>query len=438
MKNATRTKGSVKFRLKESSKEEKPIFLDFSYGRGNRLKYALGYSVNPKYWDSERLKIKNVVAVRNHDRINDLMRDLESELLTFVSNCDSNQIPLSNDLLKGHLDKFTHKIVDEPVEEKTPLTFFEHYDNFIDMKEKVLPKGKKSQTLKSYKQTLKHLFEFQRDTGYRIEFSTIDKEFYSEFVEYMNNKEYKPGVNYKLNTIGKHINNLKIYMGFSAEMELHSNYRFKSFKTLSELTTAIYLDLEEQKKMLNLDLSAKLHYELARDVFIIGCEIGQRISDYHDLQKQSIVTHDGERYIRIKQEKTKKEVLCKITPSIEKIINERYEGKLPPKILEQKLNDYIKIIGKMAGIEEEIKLESTQGGKKTVSYTPKYELIMGHTARRSFCTVKYKAGLPVDYIMELSGHTTQKEFMKYIRNPKEERVAQITATKEFQNASISV
>lgn len=46
--------------------------------------------------------------------------------------------------------------------------------------------------------------------------------------------------------------------------------------------------------------------------------------------------------------------------------------------------------------------------------------------------------MPIYDIMQLSGHTTVKEFMKYVRNPQEERIAQITSTDAFKNSSILV
>ena len=227
-------------------------------------------------------------------------------------------------------------------------------------------------------------------------------------------------------------------MNSSLQEELHSNMKFKKFKVFTEQTTAIYLTLDEQKSLLDLDLSETPHHELARDVFIIGCEIGQRISDYNDLSRHTIERHENEEYIKINQQKTGNTVLCKITPAIRFIMDKRYDGKFPPKILEQKLNDYIKIVGKKAKINEKVKCEMTRGGAKVQTEEFKYNLIMGHSARRSFCTLKFKAGMPVHYIKLLSGHQTDSEFFKYIRNPKEERIAQITATKEFTDSSLTI
>jgi site-specific recombinase XerD len=50
----------------------------------------------------------------------------------------------------------------------------------------------------------------------------------------------------------------------------------------------------------------------------------------------------------------------------------------------------------------------------------KYELISTHTARRSFATNAYKAGVPTLSIMKITGHTKESTFLKYIKVSAEE------------------
>jgi hypothetical protein len=45
----------------------------------------------------------------------------------------------------------------------------------------------------------------------------------------------------------------------------------------------------------------------------------------------------------------------------------------------------------------------------------KWEMVMTHTARRSFCTNMYLRGIPTPTIMAISGHRTEKNFYKYIK-----------------------
>lgn len=47
-------------------------------------------------------------------------------------------------------------------------------------------------------------------------------------------------------------------------------------------------------------------------------------------------------------------------------------------------------------------------------------MVTSHTARRSFATNAYRAGIPSLSIMQITGHSTETSFMKYIRISKEE------------------
>ena len=93
---------------------------------------------------------------------------------------------------------------------------------------------------------------------------------------------------------------------------------------------------------------------------------------------------------------------------------------MPEVISNQKFNDYIKEVGKLAEINQNETITKTIGGVLTTIYLPKYELISSHTGRRSFCTNMYKRGLPTLMIMSISGHKTEKSFLKYIKVKQEE------------------
>ena len=38
-----------------------------------------------------------------------------------------------------------------------------------------------------------------------------------------------------------------------------------------------------------------------------------------------------------------------------------------------------------------------------------------HTCRRSFCTNQYLKGVPTVLLMKISGHSTEKAFLRYIK-----------------------
>ena len=67
------------------------------------------------------------------------------------------------------------------------------------------------------------------------------------------------------------------------------------------------------------------------------------------------------------------------------------------------------------GIDEMIKITHKRGNKTTEETRPKYAWIMSHTCRRSFCTNEFLDGTPTNLIMAISGHKTERAFMRYIK-----------------------
>ena len=74
----------------------------------------------------------------------------------------------------------------------------------------------------------------------------------------------------------------------------------------------------------------------------------------------------------------------------------------------QKFNDYIKEACQEAKLNETGRL-STDPTKEL------WECVSSHTARRSFATNYYLQGFPTIDLMKITGHKTEKSFLKYIR-----------------------
>jgi integrase len=105
---------------------------------------------------------------------------------------------------------------------------------------------------------------------------------------------------------------------------------------------------------------------------------------------------------------------------------------LPKPITSQKLNDYIKVIGERAGIDDAIMQIESKGGKRQEVTYKKYEKIQIHTARRSFATNAYLSGIPAISIMKITGHRTESVFMKYICIDNQENALKIADSDFFK------
>ena len=102
----------------------------------------------------------------------------------------------------------------------------------------------------------------------------------------------------------------------------------------------------------------------------------------------------------------------------------KYEKRLP-KSYEQKVNKYIKEVAREAGIIEKIEISYVENSEKKTKIVEKCELVKTHTARRSGATNMYLAKIPTIAIMKITGHKTEKEFMKYIKITEEESAMEL-------------
>jgi len=423
-KSIKNNSGVVRFAFKETNvnmekdkKKESPINLIFSYG-GRKLKYSTGFKACFDDWDFNKQRIKsNKSLLVNAREVNNLLNFIDTSLTKEYSKFISEQIEVTNELLKSYLDKILNKNTIEIISEKN-ISFIEFAYELLENKKKRIT----IETYKSYRQTLIKLEMYSKVNRTPITFNSFDKKFVNLFSTFL--EEY---YDHQQNSLSKHFKNLKTYLieAVNRGLIINSNFIIKDFCYPTEETTAIYLTEKELQKMFDADLSQNRTMELARDIFLIGCYIGQRVSDYNGLTENDIITLKGVKYFKIRQSKTKTDVLCPITKEISEIMRLRYNNLPPNKLNEPDINENIKELGRSLGFTKKIKCEFTKGGKKVIEMIPKHDLIMTHTARRSFCTNMYLKKMSVFDIMLFSGHKTEKEFYKYIRIKGEERAEHI-------------
>jgi integrase len=257
-------------------------------------------------------------------------------------------------------------------------------------------------------------------------FSDIDMQFYNDFVAYFNSK------NYSVNTIGRHIKELKIIMRAAREEGLHSNDVFENrkFRVLTAEAESIYLTESEIRAIARVDLSDSRNCDVARDIFLVGCYTAQRFSDYSTIGEGNVRELDnGQRVIDLKQRKTGNHVVIPVRAELQRILD-KYGNRLPLSY-EQKVNKYIKEVARRAGITSKVKMSYVQKGERRQRLVEKCDLVKTHTARRSGATNMYLAGVPTIAIMKITGHKTEREFMKYIRITEEQTAIELMSHPYF-------
>ncbi len=404
----------VRFYLKRAgAKRETAIFAVANYG-GHSLKVYTGEAIHPKFWNAKTQTAKSTPAFPESPEFNQRLVNIRATInrvyLRYVNDND-NQHPEPQQL-REHIEN--------AIKGKGKQTFLSYFEEFVNRTlngQRLDPKSQKPirhSVGKGYQTTFNHLQGFAANWHRELSFASIDLEFHKDFTEYL----AAPPRRLSANTIGSNFQRLKAVLAEATEKGLNSNMTYKSryFVKQAEEASTIYLNEAELDEIEQLDLSDQPRLDNARDLFLIGCYTGLRFSDFSALSLEKI--KDG--FIRVTQVKTAVPVVIPIHSVVSKIIEKR-GGNLPRSISNEKLNQYIKEVAQLCPslVKPETK-SITRGGVKTSLTVPKWQLVTTHTARRSFATNEFLAGTPTLTLMSITGHRTEKAFLKYIRVNKEE------------------
>lgn len=236
--------------------------------------------------------------------------------------------------------------------------------------------------------------------GADIPFRKVDYSFYSDFLAFLRKKK-----KYKENTIATHVKSLKAVMAEGLKRKLHDNVDFQNFQAITEDIVNVNLSEGEIKKLIVLNLTGV--EEQVRDVFVLGCYVAQRHSDYSRISEKDIQGN----FLTVVQQKTNHRIKIPLHPVARQIIH-KYNGSLP-EIPLAIFNKEIKAIAFKAKIKEKILVRTTKAGKRDEKYVEKWELVSSHTARKSGVTNALRAGVPIEDCMYLAGIKSESVFRKY-------------------------
>lgn len=404
-----------KFALKRP-KSEVPtrIVVRIYYGGKTPFKYYLPISVLSSDWNNTEKKVKrknkDATMINNYlNKVKTLVHDYSVKML-------NDRMPYSKDSLKSLFENFTNNRT-----QKKKITLIEYIDFFIEQRKNILSDGRK----KRYNTFKSHFLNFCDHQNYEYNFNDINYDFYHSFINYFYEvKKQSP------NTVSGTIAMMKKIMKESLKQKIHSNRDFEFFEKPSSEVTRVFLNSHEIEKIYNTPIE-KNYLQKTKDIFIFGCLTGLRYSDFSNIKPHNIFQDDGIHYLRKVTQKTKKEVIVPIKKIAMEIL-EKYNYDIPV-ISNQKLNSYIKELCQICGIDEEILKPIYQGRNAEPVIKKKYELISSHTARRSFATNAYLANVPTIFIMQMTGHTTESSFMKYICITQKESAKIISKHDFFKN-----
>jgi integrase len=391
-----------------TAKKDGDVNVRFRYsdGRDVQLFHKSEILVKPDTLDPKKdcIKAKINFDATKRKKIDTAITDRKNLISDICITADKDT--LTSEFLNTEIDKKLHP---DKYEIKPEIsTLFQFVDYFVEHAKERKDKGTgrllSKRTTQHYSSTQKHLKGFaQKVRKSDFEFKELNQNFYDGFIDYLQ------GLNFTQNNVGRHIKTLKMILNEATLKGFDTGTYWKSYRAFSEDIDNVYLTEDELQQLKDADIKQD-YLSHVRDWFLLLAWTGSRFSDLSKITETDI--KDG--FITFRQQKTNNKVTIPLHPVVLEIFK-KYNYQMPKQITNQRFNEYIKEACKVAKIKDKETTTKTIGGKLVTKTLEKWELISSHTGRRSFCTNMYKRGLPTLMIMSISGHTTEKSFLKYIK-----------------------
>ncbi len=362
--------------------ENVPIRMRVNFA-SKRIEFTTGYRIDATKWDADKQRVKNGCS----NKLKQSASEINASLLEYYTE------------IQAIFKKFE-------VEDVMPTP--EQIKEAFNVLHKTASKEPKSQKEK-FAAVKNHLTNFRE--GLTFEF--FDERGLNDYVGYLRDvKEMRNS------TIGKQLSFLKWFLRWAFKEGVHQNNAYDNYKPKLKSTQKkiIFLTWDELNRLREFKIpSNKQALERVRDVFLFQCFTGLRYSDVFNLRRSDI---KGD-HIEVTTVKTSDSLIIELN-NHSKAILDKYKDvafendKVLPVITNQKMNDYLKELAKLAGIDEPIRQTYYKGNERIDDVTPKYALLGTHAGRRTFICNALALGIPPQVVMKWTGHSDYKAMKPYI------------------------
>jgi integrase/recombinase XerD len=366
--------------IRKGKENDCPIYLRITFER-KKAEIHSGYSCSVKDWDEKNQIVKSNVSITKQlasqkTKVYELIIDLQKE----------NRI-VSATILKELYSGKTKK-------ETFLLEYFAKYISELKTRNeiKLISLNKYNQSLNTLKKFIASDFKNQD-----IQIEQINYSFINGYDLYLK-QEY----DLHKNTINKYHSRLRTILIRAFSEGLIIKQPYSNFKLATIKSDREFLSQEDLNKIIALALSHNKSLDKVKDIFIFSCYTGLRFQDAQNLTTHNLTAYKNKSFLRFAQEKTGRAVDIPLLPIAKKIIDKyKHEperkilNKLLPKISNQKVNSYLKIISDQSEINRKL---------------------THHMARHTFATtICLNNGMALEDVSKMLGHSSLKTTQIYGR-----------------------
>ena len=396
------------------------------YVGGKQHYFATGLKVLPSQWNKKKqiAEVSNTLTTldnRNKNILNEKINQLRGYYKEYIEYLCSN--PNDTDKLCNFIYKDMN--MKKPRETKEKATdLLERALEIYKSKSKSLSTA----TLRGYENKMNAFKKYIKDSKVDDNLKLLTQRGINDYQEYLQreaakvkvgeNGGGKEGINQKCQFIARLINKVLCSNNEFLNLSIQSvKYDLiKRDKKNKENGIHFPLDKEEIRSFSNVtNLNEK--QILYRDIFVLQCNCGQRVSDLKQLIMGNY-TKNEDNYILLKTQKESTTAYIYETEKIKEILDKLkthiidYKGKTCLKAGEYRINldnldndpqynEAIKLIAEKANLNRNWDYKDAQDRPLS---NPIYKIISSHCARHTFATIMRDKGYPADKVCWLLGH----------------------------------
>ncbi len=345
-----------------------PVYLRVTANRKSK-EFKIPVECFPEQWDENTLRVKgrSEFALKANSIINSTIHRASEIIYQY-------QIGKEIKTVYDFADDFSKK-------HPETVSFFEYAENYVEKRKHNFSK----ETIRSYNSYISKLKSFQP----KLSFQEITENFLHQYNLYM-----IENLNNSMNTRQKNISFIKRILDEAIKEKLITKNAAKNIPVKRVPGDRAFLTKKELDKLDKLynELSNKKLKDVLR-CFLFSCYTGLRYRDIKNLR----LKHIQNNMIILIMHKTKRKVSIPLSKRALNLIDTNTKYPFQPlfKVMSnQKLNQYLKDIAKIAGIDKHLTF---------------------HVARHTFATVSIELGIPIEVVSRLLGHSDIKTTQIYAR-----------------------
>lgn len=278
---------TIKFLL-QSKINPTNIYLRLSIDRTTVLRRKSGYLINPNDWSSKTNQPKQGDETLKELKNN--LGKLATAIETNLNKATANKEEITGNWLQEQIDAYHGK------KKKTDLDRLTNYiQYYIDnLPYKVFSGGKTGvvhNTIQKYTTLKNKIVEFEKYKKKRFYIKDVGLKFGKELTKYFLEVD-----KLSTNSTGRYVKYLKSVCNDAKENGIETHPQLKSIRGITAKSSKIYLTFEELEKIENKTYS-RAALENAKNWLIIGCYIGQLVSDLLCLTSKNINIRNEQQFL---------------------------------------------------------------------------------------------------------------------------------------------